>query len=339
MSSQLTLLIPGLLWPRPALDDTVSGLHLPALQDLLGRASSKRMEGIEVADWLCQNFSLKTSTLPAAALRLVGQGDDPEDAEWICADPVHLSLSAQGASIGDPCELALTAAEDAALRETLAPLLSRFGVLSAAAPGCWHLRLTAPAPAFPAQLHPGTAQALLPAGEAARTWRQLINEAQMALHAHPVNQARQSAGQSVVNSLVFWGAGCLPRQAHAAFEYLLSDDVVHRGLAHLAGIKAGALPAAFAPAPGHSLAVLDLLAAPTRLHDALAWREALETLERNWVAPALNALTHGRLRNLCLLAFGERGLLELRATANSRWRFWCRPRPLTDLAAPPFTAE
>jgi hypothetical protein len=45
-------------------------------------------------------------------------------------------------------------------------------------------------------------------------WRHAINEAQMVLHAHPVNQARQAAGQPVVNSLWPWGGGRLPAATH-----------------------------------------------------------------------------------------------------------------------------
>ena len=48
---------------------------------------------------------------------------------------------------------------------------------------------------------------LLPAGNEGSVWRRRMNEAQMVLHAHPGNEAREARGELPVNSVWFWGAG------------------------------------------------------------------------------------------------------------------------------------
>ena len=72
----------------------------------------------------------------------------------------------------------------------------------------------------------------LPEGTGAIFWKRLNNEIQMALHASDANRQRQQQGQAVINSVWFWGAGCLPAvTGKASFKRVFSDDPVSRGLA------------------------------------------------------------------------------------------------------------
>ena len=333
---RLTLVIPGLLWPRQALHDTVFDLSLPALETLLGMGMRTHTPQRTLAEWWRDSFGLHAATLPSAALRLTSLGIDPSEHCWLCADPVHLQLDRQGASLDDPARLDLDEAEARALHASLAPLFAEFGELHYATPLDWHLALNVAAPAVIGDLrdilgHPG--DALLPAGEVGRPWRRALNEAQMLLHTHPVNLAREALGKPVINSLALWGAGDCPAPAKPPFQRLLSNDAIIRGLAQCAKLETANLPATYEDAAGRTTVHFDALLGPTRMHDAFAWRDALTELEQGWITPALAAMKSGQLQQIDLIAFGEQDSQTITLRRRDLWKFWRRPASLDELAA------
>jgi len=331
----LTLIVPGLIWTRQALADLTCDLPLPAFTTLLGRGRMVRQPPRNTADVLAAQLGLP-SPLPAAALRRLAQGKGPDgrEDEWLCLDPVRLNFADGTLVVDDPRRLDLAAAESEALAEALAPLFAHLGQLETTSPAAWHLRLGAPAPHFEALPDTvGRAASPLPLGPAHAAWRRAINEAQMQLHAHPVNREREAAGRPVVNSVWPWGGGGLPATGTCDHDALWSDDSVAQGLGRLLGLGGGALSAGFAAASSRSpLVIHDALAHPARTGDALAWREQIEGFEAAWLAPALAALKSGRLDALQLIATGDRGGAELRVGRGDLWKFWRKPRSLADLA-------
>lgn len=332
---RLTLVIPGLLWPRQALHDTVFDLSLPALETLLGVGARTRTAQRTPAEWWRDQFALQDTKLPAATLRLLALGVDPGQRDWLCADPVHLGLDRQGASLNDPAQLELDAAEAKALHASLAPLFIEFGELHCDTPLAWHFALNVAPPAVIDDLRDilgRTGDALLPPGDAGRPWRHALNEAQMLLHAHPVNRARESLGKPMINSLALWGAGRRPAAARPPFDRLLSNDAIIRGLALCAKLETDALPAAWQNAAGRTTVHFDGLLAPTRMHDALTWRDTLTELEQRWIAPAIAAMKSGQMKQIDLIAFGDEDSLTLTLQRHDLWKFWRRPAPLDALA-------
>ena len=330
----LTLIVPGLIWTRQALADLTCDLPLPAFTTLLGRGRLTQRPALRTAGILAEISGL-AAPLPAAALRRLALREHAEEADWLCLDPVRLNFQERSLVVDDPQNLRLTTEEAAALAVALAPTFAELGALEVLAPTRWNLRLSAAAPAFqPLPQAAGRAAAPLPLDAAYAPWRQALNEAQMVLHAHPVNQARTAAGRPVVNSLWPWGGGRLPQpRAAAAHDALWSDDPVARGIARLLQIDGATLPDAFGSAAARRpLAVFDALERPARSGDAIAWRDALARLEADWLAPAGRALREGKLTGLRLLAPGEAGSVELVLDRGDAWRFWRKPRPLADLA-------
>lgn len=330
---RLTLCLPGLLLPRQALLDTAVDLELPALSRLLGHGRLHRDAPAAHYDRLMQRWNL--DALPAAALRLLGEGGTPGSAAWLCLDPVNLSVSRRAVKVEDPAALALTPAEDAALREALAPLFADLGELSALTPGRWYLRLkrscdlvTQPLPqAAGYEVDPA-----LPGGKDGVRWRRLLAEAQVLLHGHAVNREREARGQPMVNSLWPWGPGQLTLPLESPFATVWSDDPLVRGLARASGLAGSAPPAQYENGGGDIVAVIDDLIAPARNLDALAWRESLASLEERWFAPLLAALRRRRCHALHLAAFGPDASLDLDLAPADLWKFWRRPLPLADLA-------
>ena len=144
-------------------------------------------------------------------------------------------------------------------------------------------------------------------------WTALLNEIQMALHEHPVNEGRELA----VNSVWFWGAGALPANASAAWRSVSAAEPLALGLARAAGIAPRGYPRsaeswlADLPEEGRHLAVLEGAAA---------------ALEETWFAPLLAALRRGRIGMLTLHVPDAGASFE--TTRADLRRFWRRPRAL-----------
>lgn len=317
---RLTLMVPGLLWPREILHDTLFDLPLPALSLLLGRGERRWLPAFSAHDWLGRAFGLDEGGFPAAALRRLGEGEAPTSDGFLCLDPVHLRIEESRIVVDDPRRLGLTAEEDADLRALIAPLFAEIGELTAAVPGHWHLRLSEPPPPGDRSLPEGT------------IWRRLVAEAEPLLHAHPVNRARREAGRPAANSLRPWGEGRLDALPAPPFAETWCEDPILSGLSKAAGCPCRPLPQGFETPSGDCLALFEDLEGPAQTHDALGWRETLLRLDRDWLAPALAALRSGRLKRLAIVAPGERYGLELELGRAGLWKLWHRPRPATALA-------
>ena len=75
----------------------------------------------------------------------------------------------------------------------------------------------------------------LPEGRDARLVRAVMNEMQMTLHEHPVNQRRSSASQQVVSGVWLWGFGPMHSVEARSLPVLATDDDWLRELWQLHG--------------------------------------------------------------------------------------------------------
>ena len=339
-----TLVIPDLIPPRPAaaLVDVYRDLRLPRLAFLLARASKRSLPGTSLETWLGRAFRLGGEEVPVAALSLLAEHRDPGEAWWLCADPVHLAPQQAEVRLVGPDALGLSRTE---AQQLIAALQAHFtaGAASfhALRPDRWYLR-------FPQPLRLNThslpevegrpVNALLPSGEDAPRLLRLLTEAQMLLFAHPVNQAREAAGQPTINSLWPWGGGRLPLVEARPYNHVWADDLVAQGLARASGTPHAALPEdatdilSVSHGEGVLLVVLDALRAAAARGDAEIWQRRLRQLEEKWFAPLAEAFRKGRLTSLTLLALGARHNMVFTLRRRARWQFWRRPRPLAHYA-------
>ncbi|MFA7281629.1 MAG: hypothetical protein WC100_16200 [Sterolibacterium sp.] len=335
----LHLVLPGLLWPRQALRDTAHDLPLPGLSWLLGRGRMRWQAAQPLENWLCREFGCDENTLPAAALRLLGEGVDPGNDIWLCVDPVHLRFE-QGRPSLSSAELGISPEETILLEAALAPLFKELGDFRFGTPGHGYLKLkTLPQ----LQTLPPTAvlgrSLPLPTGRDAAQWLRLGNEAQMLLHALPLNAAREAAGRPTINSLWFWGAGALPTRNAAQtglLQYVVGRQPLLPGLAAWRGIEHSSVQdyGAQLQRSQATLVLVDDLLTPTQRLDALAWREALLEIEKGWLQPLQSALRKGSINDLRITALGEETVLDLHLSRAAAFKFWRRPLPLHDLEGP-----
>lgn len=285
------------------------GGMLPAqVATALGRADRSQGQAGEAAQ-LRRHFQVQPDAWSAAALTRQVDAGDAAGSLWLRADPANVQPDMQGARLMASAEtLRLEPADVAALLPTLQPLFAGFGFqLDAPTPSRWYLRLPddTPLPAFTA---PDRALGddlfeHLPEGDNGRRWRALLTEAQVALHQHPWNEQRIAQGKRAVNSLWFWGAGRLPQSVHTGHAQVRSRDALLQGLATMAGVRVD----------GDQ--TVDALVDLRQLR-------SLDQLARDAIAPLLEAIGRGELREL-LLDF-EDGT-AYRIHRGQRWRFWKKP--------------
>lgn len=248
----------------------------PAFMSWLAKADRLPRVGDARTTLLRELFHFAGDSVPAAALRHLCHGDDAAAGAWLCADPAWVRSEAAGARLMSWPQGDVSADEAEALAATLRPLFGDAGApLSIDTPSTWCLYLLHAAPRVdfraPAEALGVDLVECLPAGDAGRAWRRLFNEAQIVLHAHPVNAARIAAGKRPVNALWFWGAGALPASVETGLQVVASVDDVVRGLAKMGGaVRVEPLPGALETTQRSGMVLLDL-DIPGHADDAAEW--------------------------------------------------------------------
>jgi hypothetical protein len=325
------LLIPD-LWPPPEMEEAARGLRLPGLELLLGKGTVADARGETVEGWLCRRFGVeRRGDWPVAAVTLLADGGDPGRDVWMRADPVSLRADGARLVLGDGAWLRITPGEAAALAQALNRHFREDGLeFEPRSPRRWYLRLPA-APAMsthaPHEAAGRHVDEWLPAGPDALHWHRLMNEAQMLLHQHPVNEAREERGEPPLNSVWLWGAGAVPDHARASFAGVWSNHPLAAGLARLAGIAAHPVPCSGAEWLREATGA-EVLLVLEDLGGGGAWREALQALENTWFSPLAEALRSKRLARLDLGCPAPARSRELVVEAGDFWKFWRGPRRL-----------
>ena len=342
---QLTLVVPELIWPEPADRDALD-VACPALAVLLARSRRTQRAAQSLEATLSDAFGHPPGA-PYAAFRRLGEADplgESDAAGWLCCDPVHLRFHQEQLVVADAARFGVTVDEAQALADALNRQLAERGRFHVAAPERWYLELADASLAAALDTPPLSAVAgrridrLLPATPAARQLRALHNEAQMVLHAHPLNARREKDGQLPVNSLWLWGAGTLPARRASDYDGVWSSNPLARGLARAAGVPTHRLPIDAATLLSHvapatsQLVVLEDLLAPVLYQDGEAYRDALAGLETRWFAPLRAALRGGRIDALSIVASTAYAALAWHTTRRRQWALWRRAQPFAALA-------
>ncbi|SMC24846.1 hypothetical protein SAMN02745857_01985 [Andreprevotia lacus DSM 23236] len=325
----LHLVIPHADWPDAAGRTAIAkALVTPALTRLIGRG---RRQPIPAASWqahLASLFGLADASV--APLTLQADLPDAQPGYWLRADPVHLRPDRDQLVMLDGRAFSLTQAEADGLCAGLNKVFAEDGFeFVAATPLRWYLRLPAdPGLTFTAfdEALGRNVDSLLPQGVDALRWHRLLNEMQMCLYAHPVNDARVAAGKPAINSVWPWGGGVHPLASWPQVPALqvLGDDALLAALLHGRGADAQPLPVQLPELARDTLALLPQLRNGALYGDAQAWYEGWQQLEQAWLAPALATLQDGRIASVTL-TFPELGR-SVQVKRSQLWHFWQRAR-------------
>ncbi|OGT84700.1 MAG: hypothetical protein A3H91_04960 [Gammaproteobacteria bacterium RIFCSPLOWO2_02_FULL_61_13] len=327
------LVIPGMLTRNPNLIGKLGALALPALQRLLarGRRDTQAWPGIDA--WLLERFCVeRQEDWPSAPFALLGEGKAPGDACWAHAEPVSLRADRDRLLLADAALLKIQADEARAMVATIEGHFGEALRLTVAAPERWYARLATPPRGETTPLAAVAGNQITP-GQGAMGWHVLMNEMQMLLHEHPLNQAREARGELPLNGIWLWGAGKLA-PASTQFKSMAGGHPLALGLARHAGIAARALPASAGrwvssvASQGIHVCVHDGLLAAANQGDFTLWLDTLARLEHDWFAPLHEALEAGRIGMVTLSLGGARTLASIETIRQDLRRFWRRPQPL-----------
>lgn len=283
----------------PAAGQALSALQLPMLEQLLARLDpAGRDEGDELSltppheralarawGWAPADDGLRP--FAAQAARRDGLPVEPGEEGWALLSPAHWHVGTDQVSLGNPAALGLDEALSRLLFDALAPLFEDGGwTLLWGAPSRWYARHPSLAALPSASLDRVIGRNVdlwLGDQPSARTVRRLQAEAQMLLHSHPLNEAREAEGLLPVNS--FWLSGTGQTQ----------------------------------PFPSPDAAqVDDRLRGPALADDWAAWAEAWAALDAGPVAEALRRAETGEPVQLTLC--GERHAQTFAPAARPWWR-------------------
>ena len=319
--SSIHFAVPDLFLPPSIAAEACRGLRLPALEMLLARAGAESLYEDALEDWLCAAFGVPG--LAVAPVTLQADGIEPGNYYWLRADPVHVVIRRNQMVVQDG--VALSAEEAGALCAALDGHFAADGLrFFAPHPQRWYVRLEA-APQLETTPLPRVvgedACAHLPRGADALRWHKILNEIQMLLYAHPVNQAREERGELPVNSVWLWGGG-QARQLAQPYPCLCGDSELAAAFVRPAGIACA--EGMEQCVEGGGLVVYEALRHALRRGDLDAWRAGVQELEQN-IASSMRALRAGRIERVTLDVLREGAPRSFVLTRGDTWKLWRRP--------------
>jgi len=322
-------------WDGALRDARESGTapELPAMRWLLSRAARRIPAEKSWRDWLLARagFDLPiASAYPAGpCVRAITNLAAATDGTWAVAQLVHLDTAIDHLRMAGRGDVQVSPQEAAALHATLQAHLAGSGyALEIGSSATWTLHCPEPVECRtvePAELAGSNIRDFLPAGRDGRAIRVLMNELQMLLHEHPVNEQRLLERRPVINALWLWGFGRAIHPRPRPLPRLLTDDAWLTGLWLLHDETPSAIgQAATIPAEPPD-AVLIAMARPP----ATSPQDALAAADEKLLALLSASLRNGQRRSVEIHA----GAQVIQLDAWSRWRFWRRPHREAPVAA------
>jgi hypothetical protein len=332
----MLFLIPHLFPPSRLLESATQGLRLPALETLLARGTIRSCprEGVEAA--LCEAMSIpRQQDWPLAPITLEADGRPAEITHWLRADPVHLGLMRDHIVLTDNRALNLAPQEASALAAAIGQHFGEAFNPIPLHPQRWYVPF-----AIPPKLttHPPSVargqgiEPFMPRGDDAMRFRNLLNELQMLLFTHPVNQARETRGELPVNSVWLWGGGTKPAEPTVRMTVFARDSEA-RALGTFCKAQVLSPPSHLEKymLEAEGVTLLDELAEAGECGDAYGWRDSIRGMEKDWFVPLLGSLRAVGPAGLCLMDPVNGKALHLQQI--DAWKFWRRPRNLTSILA------
>lgn len=336
------LVIPGLLPDRANREAFLQSLTSPCLELVLNRGELKRLaQGYE--DRLGELFVLeKGKHWPFAPLRYKYDGGSPQDKYWLCADPVHLQVNRDQLVLINDYAFSITKDEADELIATLNHHFAQDEIFfHAPYPTRWYIQSEKLSNLYFCSLKKATGKSIdkrLPQGIYEREFRALLNEIQMILFEHPINVAREQAGQLPINSIWFWGGGTYTPLKLPVMDMVFTDDVLIKSLAQDVNLKTTSVPdnAEALITQQHRqgnatncMIVINEIENLASYGDVIAWRDKLTVIEEQWIKPLLSAVKKGH--RFTIMGFSNDDAFEVSLSKSDLWKFWKSKHSLVEI--------
>ena len=330
------LIIPNLFLPKDFVIEVCNGLKVPALEGLLARGNKIKTLSFEsskqsLESALCAAFDMiAPDEVPiggvSAAFDQLGGG------YWLRCDPVHLSMQNDLLLLQE-----VNPSQDEALG--ICASMNEYFVgdgleFFTPHPKRWYVRskLSGRIHAAPLPKVVGTnVHGIMPKGEDATRWHSLLNEMQMLLYSHPVNEAREARGELSVNSVWLWGAGQLENPLPMNYDHVISDDVHPEMFASVTGASFSEWPKHWDGMlrEGRTLMVWAGLRRTIQSGDFQAWRIALQEFDNHIAQPLFDALRAGEIKSLHIDILDDKNALSTILSRHASRAFWRRTKLLS----------
>ncbi len=242
---------------------------------------------------------------PSAAFNLLANDLYDPGKFYMHADPVHLQADIDSALLTPGADLNISEAEAETFCQSLNQHFAEDGLTFLALNNNrWFVSRREEIKLETTSLLAATGRNinyLLPAGEDAVRWKQLLTEAQMLLHMHELNENRENTGLASINSLWFHGSGQLVDQQggdnNAAINNICSNDDLLKGFSRFIKCDYLELPDSVSvymdyllscDAGAKNVLHIDALQQLTNYTDVQPWLDQLQDILHNWTYPLLN---------------------------------------------------
>ncbi len=303
--SELHIIAPGICGPLADISSLASKPVITRWIKTLSRAHNS--VSAENTHALLAALSGQTfnNDFPSAVFTLLANDLYDPDRFYMHADPVHLQADIDSALLTPGADLNISETEAEGFCQTLNQHFAEDGLTFLVLNNnSWFVSSREEIKLETTPLPDATGRNvnyLLPCGEDALRWKQILTEAQMLLHMDELNVARENTGQASINSLWFHGSGQLTDQqggdkkavinnlcsnhdvlkgfaSHIKCDYLKLPDSVNVYLDYLLSCDAGA----------KNVWHLDALQPLTNYTDVQPWLDQLQDVLHNWIYPLLN---------------------------------------------------
>lgn len=307
------------------LQAALQDLRLPGLETLVARGRMRVHVPLGIEGALCRAWGVKKQTdWPWAAISLAADGGSADQGYWLRADPVHIRIQSDKLILLGNDLLNVSPTEAVTLS---ADLNAHFGdefELRPLQPGRWYLPFNHDPgiKTTPLSLAAGRhIDPVLPNGKDALKWRALLNEIQMLLFSHPINQEREARGRPSINSIWLWGGGRASEQASFINRFYCADDHLASIARHL-GIQTRTSSDKLGEIDTEGLALVSLLETEGQYGDVLGWRETMKKMDAEWFSRLLKTATELKIED-------PMSGTELDYAPSDRWKIWRRVKPFT----------
>lgn len=234
--SKLTFNIPGFF---SAIHQQGGGSDFPVLTKMLAKAAAEAGTKDEL-NMLCEQFKLGNDFQPpvAAIMQYSATEKSHEQNQWICcASPVMIVPNRDHLDLVQSTGFDISEDEASRFCDEFNDYFKEDGLsFSYTAPDKWFCHAKTPfnvPSTAPFAFTGGDIAPYVPRDAESTQWRRLFNETQMLLHHSATNRSRSVLGKPEINSLWFWGGGCLNPSFDAVGLSVYSDDDFTLGLARL----------------------------------------------------------------------------------------------------------
>ena len=323
MRAKLDLIIPGLFdLPGDELETSFLQLELPALNHILRFGRPRATEAYDLESMLIQSMAWSGfRTLPFAQAH--AGPESPDSNKLLLCKAVHLKTDMHNMIVVPIEDNQENRNDIIIIINDLEELFKVDFDIQEVQEGIWlmHVQQCTPARHYPHYLSVvgRKADPFVEQSRQALPWYKLINEMQMFMHQHAINQNRLESGLLPINSLWFWGAGELPKSGCKNMRWFCDDELLKQ-FASVMGIYWARLDEVKNYDFEYGSLVIDLsILEALKLPGEVSLQALLSDLESRLFEPLVAGVRSNRMR-LRLKTGSANDLILNRYSSIRRWK-------------------